>query len=68
MYRINVKKQGMKKSRKEKRRENREHVLMKNLIDEEEKVTEIEIEIEKEINVVDVRTTTRVDMTQEVIG
>lgn len=58
----------MKKSRKEKRRENREHVLMKNLIDEEEKVTEIEIEIEKEINVVDVRTTTRVDMTQEVIG
>lgn len=56
----------MKKSRKEKRRENKEHVLMKNLIDEEEKVTEIEIE--KEINVVDVQTTTRVDMTQEVIG
>lgn len=54
----------MKKNKEEKKIGNKEHVPMKNLIDEEEM---IEIEIEKEINAVDAMTI-KADMIQAVIG
>lgn len=59
-----MKKLEMKKNKEEKKIGNKEHVPMKNLIDEEEM---IEIEIEKEINAVDAMTI-KADMIQAVIG
>lgn len=63
-----MKKLVMRKNKRGRRNGNKERVQMRSLIGDEEITTEIEIAIEKGINVVDVRMTKGIAVTQAVIG